>query len=383
MRVLHIISEFSAHEAMGRTIVETVRSLPGEHSLIAAKVHDGHSLFSSVHEVGGGFATFTFRRRRALRAITNSTNPDVVHVHGGALAPFWTIGSPFGSRPVVYSVYGWPTIPGRRARRHATWAEMRRSNVLRPRVLLSSVLPASLARLRLRRSPNTAVLSPDPDVRERLAGPGVEVVPLPSGASLSTLRASYRADNPVVLFAGRAERVRGIDTLINAFPAVLRQHPDAKLRLLLIPTSDLDAVRSLVEAANLGGSCEVVTEPVADLEAELAAAQVGVWPFKFDYTTSPPAMALAEAMAVGLPVVSTPVTCVRSIAENGRNAAMVPVGDEAALADCINLLLDDADIWGVLAEGGRRTIAEHASWEQAALSTTRAYDAALTGRLAA
>ena len=50
-----------------------------------------------------------------------------------------------------------------------------------------------------------------------------------------------------------------------------------------------------------------------DLLAELAAAQVGAWPFKFDYTTSPPAMAVAEALSVGLPVVATEVGCVRAV----------------------------------------------------------------------
>ena len=61
-----------------------------------------------------------------------------------------------------------------------------------------------------------------------------------------------------------------------------------------------------------------------DLLAELAAAQVGTWPFKFDYTTSPPAMAVAEAMSVGLPVVATDVACVRAVLEPGVNGLSCP-----------------------------------------------------------
>jgi len=368
---------------MGRTIAETVAHLRGEHHLLAARVHDGQPAFASVHEVGGGFSTFTFSKREQIAAVLAEIDPDVVHVHGGALAPFWTKSAMFRDRTVVYSVYGWPRVPNRAARRHATYAEMRRSNVLRPRVLLTSVLPASIARRMLRRPGGAAVLSPDPDVRTRLAGSGVRVMALPSGATQAHCSAEFKADRPTVIFAGRAERVRGIDTLIAAFPAVLQQHPTARLRLLLIPTADLDDVRRLVAEADLGDACEVITEPVADLEAELAAAQVGAWPFKFDYTTSPPAMALAEAMAVGLPVVSTPVTCVRSIARHDDNAVLVPVGDHAALAAEICSLLSDRARWERLSEAGRRTIAEEASWEQAADRTSEAYAHALSGKFAA
>jgi glycosyltransferase involved in cell wall biosynthesis len=113
--------------------------------------------------------------------------------------------------------------------------------------------------------------------------------------------------------------------------------------------------------------------PVADLEAALADATVGVWPFKFDYTTSPPAMALAEAMAVGLPVVSTPVTCVRAVARDGENAALVEVGDDRSLADAIVRTIGDRCEWERLSAAGLTTISTEASWDVAAASTAAAY----------
>ncbi len=62
MRVVHVIAEFSAKEAMGRTITETVARVPGEHSLIAARVHDGADLFDEVIEIGGAMETFPLGR---------------------------------------------------------------------------------------------------------------------------------------------------------------------------------------------------------------------------------------------------------------------------------------------------------------------------------
>ncbi len=177
----------------------------------------------------------------------------------------------------------------------------------------------------------------------------------------------------MILFAGRAETVRGIDTLLDALPIVRRVVPTARLRLLLLPTPELPAVLDRIETAGLGAAVDVVTEPIADLADELAAAQVGAWPFKFDYTTSPPAMALAEAMAVGLPVVSTPVACVRSIATHGVNATLVPVGDAEALAQGIIGLLTDRARWDRQAAAGLATIADHRNWDAAAAATERVY----------
>ena len=116
--------------------------------------------------------------------------------------------------------------------------------------------------------------------------------------------------------------------------------PDARLRLLLIPRAELPEILERAGAAALADALEVVTEPVPDLAAELAAAQVGAWPFLFDYTTSPPAMAVAEAMTVGLPVVSTDVACVRAAVRDECDGLFVPAGDATPSPASWSLLTD-------------------------------------------
>ena len=379
MRILHVISELSTHEAMGRTIAETVAHVPGEHHLLATRIHDGAELFASTHVVGGSLSWFAFTERGAVEQAIATVQPDVIHLHGGGLTPLWAKAPAFAGQRLVQTVYGWPRLPGPRSWRHATISQMRTSNVLRARVAATSVLPPALARRLVRSSGTAAILSPDPDARARLEGCGATVMALPSGATADGRRARFRAERPVVLFAGRAETVRGIDTVLDALPLVQIAHPSVRLRLLLIPTPELPAVLARIEAAGLGDAVEVVTEPVADLTAELAAAQVGTWPFKFDYTTSPPAMAVAEAMAVGLPVVSTPVACVRSVATEGHGAHLVPVGDHRALASAINSLLGDEAHWQEQADAGVRVIERSSGWEAAAAVTIAAYDTATRG----
>jgi alpha-maltose-1-phosphate synthase len=366
VRIAHVISEYSAHEAMGRTIAETAARVPGTHHLVTARLHDGAEGFDRATSIGGSLSWFAWQRASALTEVLDGIEPDVVHLHGGALTPLWATSPALRHRLLVQTIYGWPRLPGPGAIRLATPAQLCRSNVVRPRVLVSTALPRRAAVSLLRRSRTSAVLSPDPAVLDRLSGVDVPVHALPSGAAADPRRAAWQRVAPTVVFAGRSEAVRGIDTLLDAFVLVRRTVTDARLRLMLIPTAELAAIRRAVDRSGLDAAVEVVTEPVADLAEELARAQVGVWPFKFDYTTSPPAMAVAEAMAVGLPVVSTPVACVRAIAQDGRNADLVPVADHPTLATAITKLLVDRELWYDRARAGLETVAGPASWVAAA-----------------
>lgn len=376
MRVAHVISEFSAHEAMGRTIAESVRGITDiDHHLVTTHVHDGAERFGSVHEVGGSISTFVVTRSAQVAEALAAIEPDVVHLHGGALTPLWAHTAGLSGHQLVQTIYGWPKVPS-----YGSWKAsglglraLRRSNVLATRVLVTSLLPDRLVANRIRHSPTRAVLTPDAAAERRLAAQGIEVTRLRSGAEVDHRQATYSTDRPTILFAGRAERVRGIETLVEAFERVAGDVPDARLRLLLIPTPDLEAVLDRVRRSPRVASIEVRTEPVTDLGAELADAQVGAWPFLFDYTTSPPAMAVAEAMAVGLPVVATEVGCVQSIANDGIDTDLVPAGDAGALADRIVGLLRDPRLWASRSAAARATIAREASWSSAVDVMRQAY----------
>ncbi len=374
-RVVHLISEYSTHEAMGRTVTETARRVPGEHHLITTRAHDGGDAFASVHELGGRIESFPMSDRDELHRILDELDPDVVHLHAGALGPLLALRSGLGRYPLALTVYAWPGLPGRAAWQHAGWSALRSSNVLPNRVLLTAALPAAVGRAAVRRLAPLGVLSPDPRVVDRLTGCGSPVTGLPSGAPVDERRASRTprpGHAPTVIFAGRSESVRGITTLIDAFPAVRAAVPDARLRLLLLPRPELPAIVAAVSASPVAEAIDVVTDPIPDLLGELANAQVGTWPFLADYTTSPPAMAVAEAMAVGLPVVSTPVACVRSVMRPGVDGLAVPPGDSAALAGALVRLLTDSPSWQRYATAGQEAVSR-LTWERAAETTAALY----------
>lgn len=376
-RVLHVVSEFSAREAIGRTITETATRTAGDHHLLAARIHDGQDAFGSTHETGGSLSFFTLQRADAIRRVVDELEPDLVHVHGGPLASVAALAAPFGDRPQVHTIYAWPRLPrpAEILRVRATPSQLCRSNVVRPRVVVTTAIGTRPAVGALTRAGTRAVLSPDPSVVERLRADGrLPVTFLPSGADADVRQARFEPDGagPTVVFAGRAEHVRGIVALVDAFAEARVHVPTARLKLLLLPTAELPAVQRHLDRRPTAG-VEVVVGPVTDLRAELADAQVGAWPFAFDYTTSPPAMALAEAMSVGLPSVSTTVACVRAVATHDHDALLVTPGDRAALAAALVRLLTDQATWVRLSGAGRATIAGHHSWDHAAEVTAATY----------
>ncbi len=372
MRILHVIAEFSSHEAMGRTVTEIAHRVPGEHHVVTTRAHDGQGTFAGVTELGGAVETFPIGRTAALDAAIAHVAPDLIHLHGGALAPLMLAKSAVASVPNVMTMYAWPVLPSPGRLRSGGLRAAMQSNVLRPRVVATSVLPAAVVKRALRRCGTSTVMTPDPRVEQRIGARRVG-----SGAPHDDRRARFRSERPVVLFAGRAESVRGIDTLLDCFPEVLREVPDARLRLLLIPRPELAGLLEKAHAAGLGDHLEVVTEPVKDLLAEMAGAQVGTWPFKYDYTTSPPAMAAAEALSVGLPTVATRVSCVEAVIEHGVNGSLVPVGQPKALAAGIVRLLQDRPLWDRYAEAGPRTMTQRLSWERMASTVAQVYGSTL------
>jgi glycosyltransferase involved in cell wall biosynthesis len=69
-------------------------------------------------------------------------------------------------------------------------------------------------------------------------------------------------------------------------------------------------------------------------------------------------VALMEAMAAGVPVVSTRLSGIPELVEDGRSGLLVPPDDAAALADALHRLLADDSLAAALALRARARVAE-------------------------
>jgi glycosyltransferase involved in cell wall biosynthesis len=138
----------------------------------------------------------------------------------------------------------------------------------------------------------------------------------------------------VVLFLGDFSQRKGVRDLLAAAPVVLQRRPAACFVIAGgQPPADVAAqAEALDGAVRFPGFVRG-----ADKLRWLQDASLLALP---SYAEGLP-VAVLEAMAAGLPVVTTPVGGVPDFFRDGANGRLTPPGDVSALADAIAGLLDD------------------------------------------
>ena len=139
---------------------------------------------------------------------------------------------------------------------------------------------------------------------------------------------TLKAESSVVNFAflGRIGRRKGAFDLIRAFAALPNRE---KARLWLAGDGELAAAAALIEELGLGRSVRLLGWIDETQRSQLLArADVFVLP---SYNEALP-MALLEAMAVALPVISTPVGGIPEFVTDGAEGCLVMPGDVEALS---------------------------------------------------
>jgi glycosyltransferase involved in cell wall biosynthesis len=141
-----------------------------------------------------------------------------------------------------------------------------------------------------------------------------------------------------VVTCGRLNAQKNHDLLIKAFAEVASKHPHAKLDIY----GDGALKAHLQEVIDACGMGERITLCGATNHVAQVLSKADMFVMSSDYEGMP--NALMEAMAAGVPCVSTDCPCggPRMLIDDKTNGLLVPVGDEAALANAMDTLLGDA-----------------------------------------
>lgn len=160
-------------------------------------------------------------------------------------------------------------------------------------------------------------------------------------------------DGGIVTYLGRLSPEKGVPFLVDAWGRIADRFPDWRLRLVG-SGPDEKAVRRQVAALPAGADRVDIVPPVTDAEGELRASDVFVLP---SLTEGLP-LALAEAMALGLPCVATDCSAgVRMLSHDGAAARLVPRADAAGLAAALAELMSSASSRVELGEAARQAAA--------------------------
>jgi glycosyltransferase involved in cell wall biosynthesis len=200
----------------------------------------------------------------------------------------------------------------------------------------------SLVRAVLRRCDTVFPLGPHAAETVRALCPDAVVRPVVNPVDLAELDGAVPSPRrSTVVLGGEIGRRKGVDRLVQAWPAVRERHPDATC-LLCGPLGDVP-VDELPEGMTYAGSV-----PRTELLGLLKSADLACLPSRHEALP----MFVLESLGLGVPVVTTPVGEIDQLGE--RQGVALTDGDPARLAARINDFLDDP---GMRTDWGRRATA--------------------------
>lgn len=150
-----------------------------------------------------------------------------------------------------------------------------------------------------------------------------------------------------VLFVGRVNRDKGVDTLVTALRELATS--GRPVACLVVGPDEDDELRAELVAAAADVAVFLIG-PVRDPRPYMAAADVLCLPTLREGF----GQVIIEAAAMGLPAVTTLATGARDAVVDGRTGLLVPVGDASRLAEALWTVVSDPALAKRLGEAARR-----------------------------
>jgi glycosyltransferase involved in cell wall biosynthesis len=220
--------------------------------------------------------------------------------------------------------------------------------------------------------------------------PGVDVEKIADGTSRPR---DYRRSR--VVFVGRVSPEKGLHVLIEAFERVLNKHPESHLEIIggefvtplefTVGVSDDPMVRGLSRFYR-GSYLQSLRDQVKGKLKErvtflsyLPRAKMIEHVRQGDLFVQPSigsemfGMAVAEAMAAGIPVVATRICGLPELVADGETGLLVGPDDPEALAGAIIHLLDDAHLSEQMGRAGRARVERLFSWDKTVAALEHVY----------
>jgi glycosyltransferase involved in cell wall biosynthesis len=206
------------------------------------------------------------------------------------------------------------------------------------------------------------------EVVERLDVPASRFDVVPGGVDVRRFRPREASHEALTfVYHGRVDRRKGVLDLLDAFAEV-----DGGARLVVSGIGpDVEAARTRVEELGLGERVELTGYAAYDEAPEvLGRGDVFVSPTYAEGFSN----TILEAMASGLPIVSTSSVGVVDALRDERDALLVPPGDVRALRRAMARMRDDAALRRRLAEAALGEVRAKYAWDAVAAQVVAVYE---------
>lgn len=196
---------------------------------------------------------------------------------------------------------------------------------------------------------------------------------IPNGVDLERFApaATPPSGPPVVLFVGRLIFNKGPQFLVEAMPAIVAKHPDARFRFAGDGPMQ-DELEKRVRELGLEGQVEFLGQR-EDIPELLRQATIMARP---SLSEGMPLVAL-EAMACGLPVVAADVGGTAEVVQDGVTGYVIEPENVEQLVERVNRLLGDAALRHEMGRAAREFVEHGYDWSSIAQRTLTVYEGVL------
>jgi D-inositol-3-phosphate glycosyltransferase len=302
---------------------------------------------------------------------------DIIHSHywlsgiaAASLADLW------GGIPIVHMFHTLGEMKNRIARSEAEREGEYRVNGEKQvlgrvnRVIAATIAEVTQLRFLYRASASKLVIIP----------PGVDVshfYPIP--ADEAKMYVGLKPEDRMVLFVGRIEPLKGVDTLIEAMSCLqLREVRPVHLAIIggdpgVSPremSSEMARLQKLCDDLAVGQTVVFLGKRDQDkLPYYYSAAELLVMPSHYESF----GMVALEAMACGTPVIASEVGGLAYLVRDGETGFTIPDQEPEALCEKISWLLSDHDLHATMSQRAVEYAQDYA-WEKIAKQIVDVYD---------
>ena len=301
---------------------------------------------------------------------------DIIHSHywmSGLAAA--SLSDAWGGTPIVHMFHTLGEMKNRIARsedeREGEYRINGEKQVLRraDRVVVATVAELTQLRFLYKANGNMVVIPPGVDVSHFY----------PISADEAKMYVGLKPEDRMVLFVGRIEPLKGVDTLIQAMSGLQLKEKNRPVHLAIIGgdpaaspeemTAEMARLQKLCDDLAVGQTVVFLGKRDQDkLPYYYSAAELVVMPSHYESF----GMVALEAMACGTPVIASEVGGLAYLVRDGETGFTIPDQEPEELCDKISWLLNDRELHETMSARAVEYAQDYA-WEKIAKQIVEVY----------
>jgi glycosyltransferase involved in cell wall biosynthesis len=198
---------------------------------------------------------------------------------------------------------------------------------------------------------------------------GKKFINIPIAINEVFFTSSSLFDRYYILYVGRIDRYKGIDTIVKAIKELRLTNINLKCIIVGKDYGYRSKLEFLIDHLEIADLVEIKDQISQEKLVSLySSALVTVLPSSSEGFP----LTLVESMASGTPFVATPVGAIPELVDLTKAGIIVPIGDSKTLAQTISNLLKDRVLWSEMSTNGKN-FAINFTWDNIAKRYYQAY----------